>query len=120
RKFSPRRLLNKLTGALIHWIDLNAVEVRKNAIYKQRNFFGRKITPMANWFFRACRTPVRFWSTVRSWQTWEVQSFRMLHPKYKAQAVGDDAICIAKLPGVPLWDHLQRGTLTTEMLEAAG
>ncbi|HVT81520.1 MAG TPA: hypothetical protein VHM90_12770, partial [Phycisphaerae bacterium] len=119
RNFSPRQLLNQIVGSVVHWISLNAVILRNATVYKRRNYLGRKVTPMANWFFRTCRAPVMFWKDLGDWQQWEIKCYQMLHPHYQAIPVGPDAICIDQLPGKPLWDHLKAGTLTEEMIEAA-
>jgi hypothetical protein len=34
------------------------------------------------------------------------------------QAPGSKTVCVDKLPGESLWEHLNRGTLTRRMLEA--
>lgn len=119
RDFSIRRILNRMIGAWVHWVSLNEVRLEHDEVYKRRNFFGRKITPVANWFFGICRAPLRFFKEVRGWQKWEVETFEMLHPQYHARAVGADAIVEDQLPGKPLWDYLKAGTLREEMLVAA-
>lgn len=119
RKISPKQWLNKVVGKVVHWIDLNAVVIKDATVYKRRNLFGQKVTPLANWFFRTCRAPVMFWSELRAWQQWEVKCYHMLHPQFHAEVVGKDAIIIDQLPGTAMWDYLKRGKLTEAMLQAA-
>jgi hypothetical protein len=40
--------------------------------------------------------------------------------RFRAFASGAHAVCVDKLPGKSLWEHLHRSTLSREMLEAAG
>lgn len=40
--------------------------------------------------------------------------------RFRISTPGDRTICVDKLPGESLWDHLNRGTLTRQMVEAAG
>jgi hypothetical protein len=50
-----------------------------------------------------------------------VKSFNMLNgDRFHARAAGANTICADKLPGRSLEDHLKEGTLTREMMEAAG
>src|SRR3954462_12570783 len=112
KHWSPRQALNKAVGAVVHWISLNQVDVDSKVVVKRRNRFGRLITPAANWFFGWCRAPIIFWKDVRAWQQWEVNCFRMLHPQNQASIVGEDAVRQDRLPGVSIWDHLHKGTLT--------
>ena len=117
---SLRRRLNYLVGNFVRWVRLNAVTQDKDAVLKRRNPFGRRITPLANWFFRQCRVPISFWTELSAWQRWEVTCFRMLNPQYSAAPVGVDGVREDKLPGESLWVHLRRGTLKRNMLVAAG
>ena len=65
--------------------------------------------------------PIRFWSKAEDWRHWEVKSFRTLNgDRFRAFASGVKTVCTDKLPGKNLWEHLNEGTLTWRMLEAAG
>jgi hypothetical protein len=65
--------------------------------------------------------PIRFWSKTEEWRQWEVKWFNMLNgDRFHARASGANSFCADKLPGMSLWDHLNRGTLTRKMMEAAG
>jgi hypothetical protein len=65
--------------------------------------------------------PIRFWAKTEDWRRWEVMSFNMLNgDRFHARTSGANAICADKLPGRSLSDHLKDGTLTREMMEAAG
>jgi hypothetical protein len=39
---------------------------------------------------------------------------------FRAFTSGANTVCTDKLPGESLWEHLNRGTLTRQMVEAAG
>ncbi len=115
--------VGRVTGAVVARIRLNAIRMDRlhgrKVVVKCRNLFGRYITPMANLFFRATHAPNFFWINTARWQRWEVKCFRMLNPGYHAVRMGRHAICEEKLPGQTLWHHVQRGTLTIPMLQAA-
>jgi hypothetical protein len=65
--------------------------------------------------------PIYFWSKTEEWQRSEVNCFNMLHgDRFHARASGTHSICVDKLPGKSLWEHLNDGTVTREMVEAAG
>jgi hypothetical protein len=65
--------------------------------------------------------PIRFWSKAKEWQHWEASCFRMLNgDRFRAYTSGTRTVCFDKLPGKSLWEHLNEGTLTRRMLEAAG
>jgi hypothetical protein len=121
---SARQGLDKTLGSLVKCVHLNAVTRDKvgdrEVVIKRRNFFGRKILPMANWFFKVTRAPVSYWSDPRDWQHWTTSTFQMLNPDYHAWPVGEGAVHADILPGKSLWDHLKQRTLTPRMMHAAG
>jgi hypothetical protein len=124
RENSCLRWIHAVTGRMVNWVKLNGVrEVEhggRHFMVKSRNSFGRHITPLANGFFRFAHVPFRFWMQTRKWQEWEVWCFQRLNPGFTAHVVGGCAVCEEKLPGDTLWNFLKAGTLTRQMLVAAG
>ena len=118
------RSVKRRMNAAVSGIRMNAVRpctVHGRAmVIKRRTALGRCLTPVANMYWRLARVPLFFFTKVRSWQDWEVKCFRMLNPDFHAARAGSDAICEEQLPGQSLWHHAQQGSLTTEMLRAAG
>jgi hypothetical protein len=88
---------------------------------KRRTIYSEPLAELANVYFRIAGIPIRFWAKNEDWQRWEVKSFNMLNgERFRARTSGANAICFDKLPGRSLSDHLKDGTLTREMMEAAG
>lgn len=93
----------------------------RHMVIKRRNAQSQQLADLANLYFRMANIPIRFWSRVKDWRHWEVSSFRMLNgDRFRAFACGANTVCVDKLPGESLWEHLNRGTLTRQMVEAAG
>jgi hypothetical protein len=64
---------------------------------------------------------IHFWSKTEQWQQWEINCFNMLNgDRFHARPSGTNGVCADKLPGTSLWDHLNDGTATSEMMGAAG
>src|SRR5262245_53450090 len=88
---------------------------------KRRTTYSEPLAELANVYFRMAGIPIRFWAKTKDWQRWEVKSFTMLNgDRFQAHASGASAIRADKLPGRSLSDHLNDGTLTRKMMEAAG
>jgi len=93
---------------------------RRPVIVKSRNLGSEQIADLANLYFRMADIPIRFWSKVNEWRRWEINCFRMLNgDRFQAVTFGPKAICLDKVPGESAWDHMQRGTLTPQILRAA-
>jgi hypothetical protein len=93
----------------------------RRVVIKRRNAYGEQLVDLANLYFRMSGIPIRFWSKAEQWRRWEVNCFRMLNgDRFRASASGPRTACFDKLPGKSLWEHLNKGTLTRRMLEAAG
>jgi tRNA A-37 threonylcarbamoyl transferase component Bud32 len=104
-------------------INSTSEKVRRGrrVVIKRRNAYGEQLADLANLYFRMSGIPIRFWSKTEDWQRWEVNCFRMLNgDRFHASKSGKGSACFDKLPGKSLWDHLNEGTLTRKMLEAAG
>ena len=93
----------------------------RKVVIKRRNIYGEQLADLANLYFRMSGIPIRFWSKMKDWQRWEVECFKMLNgDRFRVFASGAKTVRFDKLPGESLWDHMNRGTLTRQMLEAAG
>jgi len=93
----------------------------RQVVIKRRNIYGEQLADLANLYFGISGIPIRFWSKTKDWQRWEVACFKMLNgDRFRVFASGAKTVCFDKLPGESLWEHMNRGTLTRQMLEAAG
>jgi hypothetical protein len=116
-----------LTDAAAKFVDslkLSSVSERvrrgRRVVIKRRNGYSEQLAELANLYFRMAGIPIRFWSKVEDWRRWEVKCFKMLNgDRFHAFASGAKTVCVDKLPGKNLWEQLNRGTLTRQMLEAA-
>lgn len=115
----------KAAGALVDRIRINALtrETRdgRTVWIKRRRAAAGPIMALANRFFDAVKNPVQALRDTAVWQRWEVDCFLHLHgDAYRAFRCGDRAVGADELPGRSLSDHLDAGTLSAAMLEAAG
>src|SRR5256885_7369570 len=93
----------------------------RRVVIKRRNIYGEQLADLANLYFRMSNIPIRFWSKIEDWKRWETECFQMLNgDRFRVYASGAKTVCVDKLPGESLWEHMNRGTLTRQMLEAAG
>jgi hypothetical protein len=120
----PKALRNA-ADRLVDSLKVNSVseQVRRGRrlMNKRRTVYSEPLAELANVYFRMARIPIRFWAKTEEWRRWEVKSFNLLNgDRFHARASGPNAICADKLPGRSLLDHLKDGTLTREMMEAAG
>src|SRR5215216_1687729 len=123
-----RRIPKALSNAAVRLVDslkINSVseQVRRGRrlMIKQRMLYSEPLAELANMYFRMAGIPIRFWAKTEDWRRWEVKSFNMLNgDRFHARPSGANTICADKLPGRSLWDHLSEGTLTEQMMEAAG
>ena len=119
----PRGLADVATR-LVEAIAINSIseKVRRGRalVVKRRNIHSEQLADLTNLYFRMADIPIRFWSKVEEWQRWEVDCFQMLNgDRFRAYASGTRTVIAEKLPGESLWEHLNRGTLTRQMLKAA-
>jgi hypothetical protein len=120
----PKALRNA-ADRLVDSLKVNSVSEQmrrgRRIINKRRTVYSEPLAELANAYFRMAGIPIRFWAKTEDWRRWEVKSFNMLNgDRFRARASGPNAICADKLPGRSLSDHLKEGTLTREMMEAAG
>jgi hypothetical protein len=120
----PRALANA-AARLVDSLKINSVfeKVRRGrrVVIKRRNGYGGQLADLANLYFRMAGIPIRFWAKAEKWRRWEVACFKMLNgDRFRAWTCDEKAVCADKLPGQSLWDHLEQGTITRQMVEAAG
>ncbi len=93
----------------------------RRVVIKRRQVYGAQLSELANLYFRIAGLPIRFWTKTEDWQRWEVACFKLLNgDRFRASSLRNNAISIDRLPGESLWEHLNRGTLSRPMVEAAG
>ncbi len=120
----PRTLANVATR-LVDSLKINSVseETRRGrrVVIKQRNGYSEQLADLSNLYFRMAGIPIRFWAKAKDWRRWEVECFKLLNgDRFRAWPCGEKTVCADKLPGKNLWEHLEHGTLTKEMVDAAG
>jgi len=121
--FVPQRLVD-VASRLVEAIAINSVWERKHGprtvVLKQRNLHSERLADLTNLYFRVANIPIRFWSKLDDWRRWEVDCFEMLNGDHcRIHASGKRCVVSEKLPGKSLWEHLNRGTLTKQMLRSA-
>jgi hypothetical protein len=119
------KALNSVAARLVDSLKINLVSetVRRGRrlVIKRRTGYSGPLAELANVYFRMAGIPIRFWTKTNDWRQWEVKCFKMLDGNpFHAWPSGANTVCADKLPGKSLWDHLIEGTLTREMMEAAG
>jgi hypothetical protein len=122
-KITPKTF-QQFAAAAVDFLKINSIEEKfrhgKPVVIKTRNGASEQIAESANLFFRLAEIPIRFWSKTDEWQRWEVDCFQLLNSdRFRAFAVRDNAVCVDKVPGRSVWDHMVAGTLTRQMMEAA-
>jgi hypothetical protein len=119
------RVLANAAARLVDSLKINSVSEKvrrgRRVVIKRRNGYSEQLAELANLYFRMAGIPIRFWAKIGDWRRWEVECFKMLNgDRFRISTSGDRTICVDKLPGESLWDHLNRGTVTRQMVEAAG
>jgi hypothetical protein len=125
---AERLVPEALSHAAARFVDslkINSIseEARRGrqVVIKRRNAYGAQLSEMANLYFRVAGLPIRFWTDAKDWRDWELACFKMLNgDQFRGTRMRNNAICIDRLPGESLWEHLTRGTLKRRMVEAAG
>ena len=125
---AERRIPKTLSDAAARLVDslkINSVseKVRRGRplVIKRRTAYSGPLAELANVYFRMASIPIRFWAKTDEWRRWEVKSFNMLNgDRFRARPSGANTVCADRLPGRSLSDYLKEGTLTREMMEAAG
>jgi len=117
--------LRTAADRLVDSLKINSVseQVRRGRrlVIKRRTVYSEPLAELANVYFRMAGIPIRFWAKIADWRRWEVNCFNMLNGDcFHAHASGANTVCADKLPGRSLLDHLNEGTLTRKMVEAAG
>jgi hypothetical protein len=111
--------------AVVEAMDLNSITRQlcggRSVVVKRRNVAGDGLAKMANSYFRNAQISISYLSDVKKWQHREIGSFNMLNgDQFRAWASDERTIVEDNLPGQSVWHHIKKGTLSGEMLEAAG
>jgi hypothetical protein len=106
-------------------LKINSISEKRRrgrvVVIKRRNIYGETGADLINFYFRLADIPIRYLSNVRDWRRWEASCFQMLNGDcFRAKVTDARTVCLDKLPGPSLWDHMKQGTLNKRMLEAAG
>jgi hypothetical protein len=117
--------LSHTATSFVESLKINSIteKLRRNCrvVVKRRNLYGERAAALINFYFRAADIPIRYVSNVREWRRWEARCFQMLNgDRFRAKVINNRTVNLDKLPGDNLWEHMNRGTLTTRMLKAAG
>jgi hypothetical protein len=117
--------LSNAAATFVDSLKINSISEKirrgRRVVIKRRNVYGEQLADLSNLYFRMSGIPIRFWSKAKRWQRWEANCFRMLNgDRFRAVTSGTRTVCLDKLPGKSLWEHLNEGTMTRQMLEAAG
>src|SRR3989475_11134373 len=123
-RFIPQALADA-AATFVDSVKLSSVSERvrrgRRVVLQRRNAYSEQLADLGNLYFRISGIPIRFWSKVEDWRRWEAECFQMLNgDRFRVLPSGAKTVCVDKLPGKTLWEHLIRGTLTRQMLEAAG
>jgi hypothetical protein len=123
-RFIPDGLSNAAT-AFVESLKINTISEKRRrgwlVVIKRRNIYGERGADLINFYFRVADIPIRYLSNVREWRRWEASCFQMLNgDRFRAKVTDARTVCLDKLPGQSLWDHMKEGTLNKRMLEAAG
>ncbi len=119
----PSGLANVATR-LVEAIAINSISEKarrgRTLVVKRRNIHSEQLADLTNLYVRMADIPIRFWSKVEDWQQWEVGCFEMLNgDRFHAYGSGARGVVAEKLPGESLWEHINRGTVTRRILQAA-
>jgi len=120
----PRTLANVATR-LVDSLKINSVSEKtrrgRRVVIKRRNGYSEQLADLSNLYFRTAGIPIRFWAKAKDWRRWEVECFKLLNgDHFGAWVCGDKTVCADKLPGKNVWERLEAGTFTRQMVEAAG
>src|SRR4051794_37718466 len=91
----------------------------RRVIVKARGGVACMMHGLANFFFRLAKIPIEFCTDARFWQRWEVRCYRMLNGRFAAFPIGEQKVAQERLPGTPLFEHMEKGTLRRKMIRAA-
>ena len=114
--------LSNAAATFVDSLKLSSVSEKvrrgRRVVLKRRNAYSEQLADLANLYFRISGIPIRFWSKAKDWRRWEGDCFQMLNgDRFRVLASGVKTVCVEKLPGKSLWDHLSQGTLTPQMIQ---
>ena len=119
------KALGNAADRLVDSLKINSVSERvrrgRRFVIKRRNAYSEPLAELANIYFRMAGLHIRFRSKIDEWQQWEISCFNLLNgDHFRARASGTNSVCADKLPGKSIWEHLKDGSVTREMMQAAG
>jgi hypothetical protein len=119
------KTLAKAAARFVDSLKINSVSEKvrrgRRVVVKRRNGYSEQLAELSNLYFRMAGIPIRFLAKIADWRRWEVDCFNMLNgDRLRAWVSSEKTVCADKLPGKSLWEHLEHGTLTKKMVEAAG
>ena len=122
-RFIPDGLSDAATG-FVESLKINTISEKRRrgrlVVIKRRNIFGERGADLINFYFRVAGVTIRYLSNVRDWRRWEASCFQMLNgDRFRAKITDARTVCLDKLPGQSLWDHMNQRTLNERMLESA-
>jgi len=122
-RFIPDGLSDAAT-AFVESLKINTISEKRRrgrlVVIKRRNIFGERGADLINFYFRVAGVTIRYLNNVRDWRRWEASCFQMLNgDRFRAKITDTRTVCLDKLPGQSLWDHMKQGTLNERMLESA-
>ena len=117
--------LSHTATSFVESLKINSITEKsrgaRRVVVKRRNLYGERAAGLINFYFRAAGIPIRYLSNVREWRRWEARCFQMLNgDRFRARVINSRTVTLDKLPGDNLWEHMNRRTLTPQMLKAAG
>lgn len=119
------RALATAAARLVDSLKINSVyegtRRGRRVVVKRRNGYSEQLADLSNFYFRIAGIPIRFRSKIANWRYWEVECFNLLNgDRFRAWPCGRKTVCADKLPGKSVWEHLEHGSLTKKIVEAAG
>jgi len=122
-RFIPDGLSDAATG-FVESLKINTISEKRRrgrlVVIKRRNIFGERGADLINFYFRVAGVTIRYLNNVRDWRRWEASCFQMLNgDRFHAKITDARTVCLDKLPGQSLWDHMNQRTLNERMLESA-
>ena len=118
------RRLSEASSAITSALKINSIQPmmqnQRAMFLKERHIHGKRLVQLANLYFRLWKIPIRFWQDTQQWRDWEIKWFKTMNgDQFDAVADGSRGMIQDKVPGKSLWDHLEDGTLTARIFEAA-
>jgi len=123
---AERLIPQALTNAAATFVDslkINSISEKvrrgRRVVVKRRNIHSEQLADLANVYFSHVEHTDPLLEQDRRLETLGSRVFPNAQRRsFRAYPSGSKTVCVDKLPGESLWEHLNRGTLTRQMLEA--